>query len=92
MPFVGSDFPARTRKGSSKYAEELELIVKKPNQVYEFEGEPEVPGSVVASLRNNKYVKELEEENNGKFEFQSAGGKVYGKFTPDKKVSKRKKK
>lgn len=91
MPFVGTEFPKRTRKGSTKYAEELESMVKRPNQVYEFEVESEVPGAIVAALRNNKFVAELAEENNGQFVFTSASGKVYGKFTPNGRVNKSKK-
>lgn len=84
MPFIGTEFPERTRKGSTKYAKQLELMIKKPEQVYEFEGEFDVPATVVAQLRTNKFVAELAEENKGRFIFSSASGKVYGKFTKKK--------
>lgn len=81
MPFVGTEFPARTRKGSSKYEKELELMLKKPGQVYEFEQDFTAPAAVAASLRRNKLVLQLQEENNGTFSFTSASGQLYGTFT-----------
>lgn len=91
MGFV-DDFPKIERAGRSKYEKELMKMVNKPNAAYEFEEGSNNPGSVAVGLKKNKLVQEIEQENNGEFEFKSINGKIYGIFRKGTKTPKRKKK